>query len=85
MLNIISKAIFSFFLITGLLGFHQREGKKSTETGKIKWPEINQEMRPWTRWWRFGNAVTEKDLTAALLEKTASLLLKTGRQHRRAS
>jgi len=65
-LDIISKAIFSFFLIAGLLGFHPRDGKKSTETGKIKWPEINQEMRPWTHWWWFGNAATENDLTAAL-------------------
>lgn len=64
--DIISKGIFSFFVITGLLSFHPKEVKESTETGKIKWPEINQETRPWTRWWWFGNAVTEKDLTAAL-------------------
>jgi hypothetical protein len=36
------------------------------EIGKITWREITQEMKPWTRWWWQGNAVTEKDLTAAL-------------------
>lgn len=36
------------------------------ETGKIVWPEVTHEMKPWTRWWIHGNAVTEKDLTAAL-------------------
>lgn len=33
---------------------------------QIEWPVITQEMRPWTRWWWFGSAVNEKDLTAAL-------------------
>ena len=39
---------------------------KMQETGAVKWPEITQEMRPWTRWWWFGNVLTEKDITAAL-------------------
>jgi polygalacturonase len=26
----------------------------------------NETTKPWTRWWWFGNAVTEKDITAAL-------------------
>lgn len=33
---------------------------------QIEWPTITQEMKPWTRWWWFGSAVNEKDLTAAL-------------------
>lgn len=36
------------------------------ETGEIKWPEIKKETKPWTRWWIQGNAVTKKDITAAL-------------------
>lgn len=36
------------------------------ETGEVKWPEIAMETKPWTRWWWFGSAVTEKDITAAL-------------------
>lgn len=36
------------------------------ETGQIEWPAINQETKPWTRWWWFGNAVTKEGLTAAL-------------------
>ena len=39
---------------------------KMQETGAVKWPEITQEMRPWTRWWWFGNVLTEKDITASL-------------------
>lgn len=42
-------------------GFAQKE-----EPGKIQWPEQTSEMKPWTRWWWFGNAVTERDITAML-------------------
>ena len=30
------------------------------------WPPINQETRPWTRWWWPGSIVNQKDMTAAL-------------------
>lgn len=30
------------------------------------WPEIKQEMRPWTRWWWMGSAVDQGNLSAAL-------------------
>jgi hypothetical protein len=30
------------------------------------WPKLEQQMRPWTRWWWMGNAVDEKNLSAAL-------------------
>jgi hypothetical protein len=32
-------------------------------TAQIKWPAVTQTMKPWTRWWWQGNAVTKKDLT----------------------
>ena len=41
-------------------------GTQKTETGKIEWPEITKETKPWTRWWWHGSAVTEKDLTYLL-------------------
>lgn len=36
------------------------------ESGKIEWPEQTPETRPWTRWWWFGSAVTEQDITVML-------------------
>ena len=30
------------------------------------WPPINQETRPWTRWWWPGSIVNQKDMTTAL-------------------
>ncbi|MGK6352336.1 glycosyl hydrolase [Parapedobacter sp. DT-150] len=36
------------------------------ESGKIQWPELTEETKPWTRWWWFGSAVTERDITAML-------------------
>lgn len=30
----------------------------------LEWPEIQNEQRPWSRWWWMGNSVNEKDLTA---------------------
>jgi hypothetical protein len=37
-----------------------------TKQAKSPWPKIEQQMRPWTRWWWMGNAVDEKNLSAAL-------------------
>ena len=36
------------------------------ETGKIEWQSVNQETKPWTRWWWHGSAVNEQDITNAL-------------------
>lgn len=58
------KAILLAILAIGLLSFHIDSPIR--ESGQIHWPEIKQEVKPWTRWWWFGNAVTESDLTAAL-------------------
>jgi hypothetical protein len=33
---------------------------------QLKWPEIKQETRPWSRWWWMGNILPEKDLTQAM-------------------
>ena len=32
----------------------------------LQWPEITQTMRPWTRWWWPGSAVTEQDINSML-------------------
>ncbi|MDR0697924.1 MAG: glycoside hydrolase family 2 protein [Tannerella sp.] len=42
------------------------EKNSRNETGKINWPEITQEAKPWTRWWWFGSAVDEAGITASL-------------------
>ncbi|MBD1420484.1 glycosyl hydrolase [Sphingobacterium chuzhouense] len=44
----------------------EQNNQQEKETGRINWPEITQEMKPWTRWWWHGSAVTEKGLTASL-------------------
>jgi hypothetical protein len=36
------------------------------ETGKIEWPEITSQTKPWTRWWWFGSAVDKAGITASL-------------------
>ena len=55
-------------IITGIAGLLScgNSGTQKTETGKIEWPEITKETKPWTRWWWHGSAVTEKDLTCML-------------------
>jgi hypothetical protein len=35
---------------------------------ELEWPGINQETRPWTRWWWMGNAVNKEELSAAMEE-----------------
>src|SRR5690606_496757 len=55
----------SLCLVTLFLSCEQNNSQQK-ETGKIVWPEITPEMRPWTRWWWHGSAVTEKGLTASL-------------------
>src|SRR4051794_37132137 len=32
-------------------------------TAQISWPPINQQTKPWTRWWWEGSAVNKNDLT----------------------
>jgi hypothetical protein len=33
---------------------------------QTKWPAINQQTKPWTRWWWMGSAVDEKNISALL-------------------
>ena len=35
-------------------------------SAQTKWPAINQQTRPWTRWWWMGSAVDEKNISASL-------------------
>jgi len=44
-----------FFIMTSLSAF--------TVDKDSKWPQQTVECKPWTRWWWFGNAVDEKNLT----------------------
>ncbi|MCG6189947.1 glycosyl hydrolase [Maribellus maritimus] len=37
-------------------------------TEEVKWPELTNEAKPWTRWWWMGNAVDEQNLTRELDE-----------------
>ncbi len=55
--------LFSAWTIAGCSGSAKEQ---TTQKGPLEWPEVTQEMKPWTRWWWFGNAVTEKDITAFL-------------------
>jgi len=36
------------------------------QSAKIVWPTVNNEMRPWTRWWWLGSEVNKKDLTTVM-------------------
>ncbi|MDR1381842.1 MAG: glycoside hydrolase family 2 protein [Tannerella sp.] len=55
-----------FALMSGLTGCGESTRSRNSETGKIEWPEVTGETKPWTRWWWHGSAVTEEGLTAAL-------------------
>jgi hypothetical protein len=35
-------------------------------SAQTKWPAINQQTRPWTRWWWMGSAVDEKNISVSL-------------------
>ena len=43
-------------------GCRQPETPVQTETGRLGWPEITREMKPWTRWWWPGSAVGTADI-----------------------
>lgn len=38
----------------------------NSASAQIKWPEITQTAKPWTRWWWEGSAVDKAGLTAAM-------------------
>ncbi|WP_205511372.1 glycosyl hydrolase [Longitalea arenae] len=35
-------------------------------SAQTKWPVINQQTKPWTRWWWMGSAVDEKSISSSL-------------------
>jgi hypothetical protein len=35
-------------------------------SSELDWPRIDQQTRPWTRWWWMGNAVNKEELSAAM-------------------
>ena len=37
-----------------------------TTNAQVSWPKINQDTKPWTRWWWMGSAVDEKNLSWTL-------------------
>jgi hypothetical protein len=41
------------------------QGPASAQTSAA-WPQVQKEMRPWTRWWWMGSAVDEKNLALQL-------------------
>lgn len=65
-LSMSRKVILLLVMATAFFSFRIEKPIKEKENGRIRWPELKQEVKPWTRWWWFGNAVTEKDLTTAL-------------------
>jgi len=64
--NLIAGVLLTTIVVGGLSGCNSTQKSQKRETGKIEWPEVTGEVKPWTRWWWHGSAVTEKDLTAAL-------------------
>ena len=37
-------------------------------SSELDWPGINQQTRPWTRWWWMGNAVNKEELSDVMEE-----------------
>jgi hypothetical protein len=54
---------FSFIIL--ILTLFIACGHSSSE---LEWPRINQQTKPWTRWWWMGNAVNKEELSAAMEE-----------------
>ncbi|MCC8089672.1 MAG: glycoside hydrolase family 2 protein [Rikenellaceae bacterium] len=62
----VTVTVLSLILATGLSGCGETKTKFKAETGKIEWPEVTYETKPWTRWWWHGSAVTEEGLNYTL-------------------
>ncbi|TGD80746.1 glycosyl hydrolase [Hymenobacter wooponensis] len=43
-------------------------GHSTASAQALRWPEITQQAKPWTRWWWEGSAVNEQDLTRLLTQ-----------------
>ncbi|MET1055400.1 MAG: glycosyl hydrolase [Pedobacter sp.] len=55
----------SLLILSLVAGMFSAEGQV-VKHANIPWPQVKQQMRPWTRWWWMGNAVDEKNLATAL-------------------
>ncbi len=67
----IRKSVYAIFVaLLALLSWVGCGGDAVRETGELKWPEITQQTKPWSRWWWPASAASEQDI-AALLEKYA--------------
>lgn len=52
------KNLFLFLLLIIVVG--------PDASGQVKWPQITQQAKPWTRWWWLGSEVNKKDLTTVM-------------------
>ena len=64
----IRKSVYAIFVaLLAVLSWVGCGGDAVRETGELKWPEITQQTKPWSRWWWPASAASEQDI-AALLE-----------------
>lgn len=54
----LKKTFFLFFALSTSVQLNAQQ--------TVVWPKIEQQMKPWTRWWWMGNAVDEKNLDIVL-------------------
>jgi len=59
-----SLLLFIHLLVPGGV-FSQAHPQRRT-AAPLAWPQITQQMKPWTRWWWQGSVVNGKDLTTEL-------------------
>ncbi|WP_316798136.1 glycosyl hydrolase [Pedobacter frigidisoli] len=57
----LKKRILLFLSLSAAVQLHAQQAAKV-----VAWPKIEQQMKPWTRWWWMGNAVDEKNLGLVL-------------------
>ncbi|MFC3560546.1 glycosyl hydrolase [Pedobacter jamesrossensis] len=55
-----------FLLILAGIFFSNLVQAQSSAKGMLNWPKVENQMKPWTRWWWMGNAVDEKNLDYVL-------------------
>src|SRR5262245_48998495 len=47
-------------------------GSSLVAADPLVWPAVTNEMKPWTRWWWLGSAVTPAEITRSLQEFKAA-------------
>jgi len=58
--------VFILFIFLGTLSFNPAAAQTAGMEKSAGWPIIENQMKPWTRWWWMGSAVNEKDLERVL-------------------